>query len=452
MNDLRSIGRAQAEHLAEFRASDEADLLTRLAQTECLLELAKLSGLRMDLASYAGTVVGTITQFIPSKFCRIVLEVPDVPPIAARFGPEHDVVPEGCRYALRIEDEEVGELVISPEVDHLSPPEYIAMLADQVSSSLGSLVEAERLRRQAAIAETIHLVEVLSDQPTTEDLTPLVNALASLPNALGARVEVAHVALNGGVSLSAGAPPIAPLEMLPVPGGTIGVGVRWAATAQARDSENLREIVGLLGSALGKAEERQRLRDEAETDPLTGIGNRRRAIRALASAIGLAEQVDEVVGIVYLDLDYFKRVNDNLGHDVGDQVLVDFAAHLGRMVRSYDSVNRIGGEEFLIVCPGLDERAGEALANRIVDATPAACAGALPPAWHQTVSAGIACYPIAAQQSDGLLQAADRALYAAKNRGRNQVGVASRVEDDGRPFLSRKRTEDFFEGAPAASS
>jgi diguanylate cyclase (GGDEF)-like protein len=103
------------------------------------------------------------------------------------------------------------------------------------------------------------------------------------------------------------------------------------------------------------------------------------------------------------------------------------------MVRSYDSVNRIGGEEFLIVSPGLGEDAGEKLARRIVDATPHACGASLPADWRQTASAGIACYPASAQQSEGLLQAADRALYAAKNNGRDQVGRASALTAATRP-------------------
>jgi diguanylate cyclase (GGDEF)-like protein len=427
MSDLRTIGRAQARQLEDFRGSEEARLLARLAQTECLLDLAKLPGLRVDLASYAGLVVGIITQFVPSKACWVSIAVTDVPPISTHYGPILTDLPEGTIHALTLGDSPIGELVVVPEVDHLSPPQFIAQIAEQVSSSLGALVEAERLRRQAAIAQTIHLVELLSDQPTTEDLTQLVSALASLPNALGARLEIAHVAIGGAVSLTAGAPPLDVPEHVRVPGGSVGVAIRWATTNQPGDGESLTEIVGLISVALGKAEERQQLRDQAETDPLTGIGNRRRAIRALAAAIGLAEQTDDRVGVVYLDLDHFKRVNDTHGHDVGDKVLSSFARHLMQMVRAYDTVSRIGGEEFLIVCPGLDERAGEALARRIVEATPSACASSLPIGSRQTASAGVACFPLAAAHSEGLLQAADRALYLAKNSGRNQVQVASRL-------------------------
>ena len=119
--------------------------------------------------------------------------------------------------------------------------------------------------------------------------------------------------------------------------------------------------MNLLTDALGKAMDRQLLREQAEIDPLTGIGNRRRTMRSLAAAIGLAERSGDQVGVVYLDLDHFKRVNDTNGHDVGDKVLFAFAQHLAGIVRVYDTVNRIGGEEFVIVCPGLDERGGEVL-------------------------------------------------------------------------------------------
>ena len=423
MSNLRAIGRAQEHALSEFRSSDDGALLMRLAQTECLLELAKLSAARIDLNSYAGTVVGIVTQFIPSRFCAIEIEVPDVPPIAARFG--HPIATDLHEHALVIDEGAVGRLIVVPEVVQLTPVEFIATISEQISMSLRSLIEAERLRRQAAIAETIHLVEVLSDLPTGENLTQLVEALGSLPNALGASIEVTHIALNGSVALASGAPPLEPLRTVVVPGGSFAVGIRWATAAQPRDNESLDEIVGMLSIALGKAEERQRLRDEAETDPLTGIGNRRRAMRALASAIERAEKIDGDLGVVYLDLDHFKRVNDTCGHDVGDRVLISFCQHIAKMVRAYDSVNRIGGEEFLIICPGLNEDAGESLALRIVNATAAACQESLPAGWNQTASAGIASFPAAGREAEGLLLSADRALYAAKHGGRNQVRRAS---------------------------
>jgi diguanylate cyclase (GGDEF)-like protein len=213
-----------------------------------------------------------------------------------------------------------------------------------------------------------------------------------------------------------------------VPGGTIAAAIRWSAAAQQADRTGFTDVLSMLAKALAKAEERRVLRDQAETDPLTGIGNRRRAVRTLASAISFAERSSESVGVLFVDLDHFKRVNDTLGHEVGDQVLSCFAQHLTRVVRAYDTVARFGGEEFLVVCPGLDETSGVSLSRRMLDTTPAACASALPAGWIQTASVGLACYPEASDYIDGILRAADRALYAAKRAGRNQVQLASGVE------------------------
>jgi len=423
--DLRSIGRSQGRHLGELRSSGRTEVLTRLARAECLLELSKLSSLRIDLASYAELVLGIITQFFPSRACSVSIEVAGVPTIVAVHGHADDpTAPENCR-TLTIGEEAVGALVVVPEAANLNATGFISEIAAQVSAGLGTIVEAERLRRQAAVAQTIHLIQLLSDHPVAADLEELVRALASLPNAIGARLEISHSTIGDPLTFSAGAPPFEQPEHVVVPGGSVGVSLRWAHSAGLEDTESLAEIVDMLATALGKAEERRLLRDEAETDPLTSIGNRRRAIRALAAAIALAERNGKSVGVVYLDLDYFKRVNDEFGHDVGDQTLISFAAHLVRMVRSSDTVARIGGEEFLIICPGLDERSAESLATRVLEATPSACAEVLPRGWTQTASAGFACYPIAGRDADSLLQAADRALYRAKNAGRNQAHRAS---------------------------
>jgi diguanylate cyclase (GGDEF)-like protein len=427
MNELRAFGRAQQQRVAEFRESEEAQLLSRLAQTECLLDLAKLPGLRVDLATYAKLVVGIVSQFIPTRFCSLELIVEDLPPISSSYGTAPKELSEVTARQLLLDEEPVGTLVLVAEVEGLAPSEFFDRIAEQVSSSLTSLVEAEQLRRQAAVAQTIHFIEALSGSPTTEDLEALVNALAALPNAVGARLELAHSVIGGSVSLEAGTPPVVKPTVLVVPGGSVGLAIHWAVPNQPGDDESVAEVLSLIELALSRAEERQQLRDQAETDPLTGVGNRRRAMRALASAIALAEQTDDCVGVIYFDLDFFKRVNDSCGHETGDKVLFNFATHLQNSVRSYDSVSRIGGEEFLLICPGLDEPRGEMLAQRIIESTPEACAAALPEDWHQTASAGVACYPRGAQHSEDLIQAADQALYSAKKGGRNRVQLASRM-------------------------
>jgi diguanylate cyclase (GGDEF)-like protein len=332
------------------------------------------------------------------------------------------------RHELIIEDGVVGELVLAAEIPALSPASFVRSLSEQISSSLDALIEAERLRRQAAVAKTMHLVEALSEHADPDDLGQLVEALAALPNALGARLEIVHPVVGGAAQLEAGSPPAGPGEPVAVAGGTVAAAVRWSAAAQPADRTGFADILSMLAKALNKAEERRVLRDEAETDPLTGIGNRRRAVRALASAISFAERSSASVGVLFVDLDHFKRVNDTLGHEVGDRVLCRFAQHLTRVVRGYDTVARFGGEEFVVVCPGLDETSGVSLARRMLDSTTAACTDVLPAGWVQTASVGLACYPEASDYVDGILRAADRALYGAKRAGRNQVQLASRLD------------------------
>ncbi len=439
MSALRDLGQRQHEALGVFRSSEEARLLTRLAQTECLLELAKLPSMRVDLASYAGMVVGVVTQFVPSRSCLVALDVRDIPPIETRYGSADDEVAHAARHALVVDGELAGELAVVPEAAELATAEFLRAVAEQVSSGLGILVESERLRRRAARDQTIRLVEVLADVPRVEDLRTLVEALALLPHALGARLDVAHSTIGPGVSLVAGMAPSEAPELVEISGGAVGVGIRWSSGAGTSEREDLARIVETIEDAFVKAEERRRLRADAETDVLTGIGNRRRAVHVLSDTLRLAATGEESVGLVYLDLDHFKKVNDTLGHDVGDQVRVAFASHLVATVRAGDVVARLGGEEFVVVCPGLTEQAGVALAGRIVDATARACAHVLPDGWDQTTSAGLAVYPLAAGDPDALLRAADRALYAAKNGGRNRCCVAEHLVPDGHASPRRWR-------------
>lgn len=425
MSALQEVARRQAPALEEFRSSEEAALLTKLAQTECLLEIAKLSSQRSDLSSFAGTVVGIVTQFVSCISCELAVEVDGIPPIAVTYGADSGGARAASRHVLHLDETSVGSLVVVPEVALPGTSEFLSDVAEQVSRGLAALVDAERLRRSAAIAQTLHLVDALGEQASADALAALVAALALLPHALGARLDVDHAALAGSVSVVAGAAPVERGEPVGVPGGTFTLSMRWSTTASNGDAPSPSDLETLIASALSRAEEQRQLRDAAETDPLTGIANRRRAMRALAECLAHAEHVDDTVGFVYLDLDHFKRVNDELGHEVGDEVLVQFASHLQAMVRERDTVARFGGEEFVIVCPGLGERSGAALVRRIVETTPAACASALPAGWRQSTSAGYACYPDVASHPDALVRAADRALYAAKTAGRDQFRSAS---------------------------
>jgi diguanylate cyclase (GGDEF)-like protein len=167
--------------------------------------------------------------------------------------------------------------------------------------------------------------------------------------------------------------------------------------------------------AYDSARQRDVLREEAKTDGLTGLLNHRGSQERLRAALEHSD--GSPVSVVVLDLDHFKRVNDRYGHAEGDRVLAAAAARLRSVTRETDAVGRLGGEEFVLVLPGLDaaeardvaERARAAVADVSVGGKPLEC------------SAGVAAHPADAGGAAELLAAADAALYAAKDGGRRQT-------------------------------
>lgn len=154
-----------------------------------------------------------------------------------------------------------------------------------------------------------------------------------------------------------------------------------------------------------------RLALEADIDPLTGLANRRASGRALG-------RVAEGDAVVLIDLDRFKELNDTLGHDEGDQVLREFGATLRDGLRQQDHAGRRGGEEFILVVPGATLDEARTLCDRLRSAW-----GARQP--HPvSFSAGIA----SVRPGSNAVVAADRALYRAKDSGRDQAQVA--VDED----------------------
>jgi diguanylate cyclase (GGDEF)-like protein len=162
---------------------------------------------------------------------------------------------------------------------------------------------------------------------------------------------------------------------------------------------------------------------EATHDALTGLWNRAAIFRFLHGEIDRQKRRGDPVGVIMLDVDHFKKVNDVHGHAVGDQVLREIARRLLGSVRSYDSVGRYGGEEFLVIVPnskGQDTFASAERLRRAVAVSPVnTTAGPIP----VTVSLGVVSTTGSAEGWDCsmLLRLADGALYNAKEKGRNRV-------------------------------
>ena len=158
------------------------------------------------------------------------------------------------------------------------------------------------------------------------------------------------------------------------------------------------------------AEEVKALQHLAATDPLTGLANRRGGEKHIANEISRAKRERRPLSCILLDIDRFKQVNDTFGHQAGDQLLRDISNLLRRTVRAYDILVRWGGEEFLLVLPGVDLDVARVLAERVRAAVEALDTHGIGPV---TISAGVARfendYDFAAT-----LKTADRRLYQAK--------------------------------------
>nr|WP_249137166.1 GGDEF domain-containing protein [Bradyrhizobium tropiciagri] len=179
----------------------------------------------------------------------------------------------------------------------------------------------------------------------------------------------------------------------------------------------------LYQSGLKLKEAYRRIEELAELDELTGTSNRRSIMRTLEDEIARCTRNGSACAVALIDLDHFKRINDVYGHPIGDEALRTFAIGMFANLRSIDRFGRYGGEEFLLVLPGLSQdqatRALERLRAIIADLD----WSAFSPGMRVTISAGVTTLK-PQETSDTLLARADGALYAAKARGRNRIASA----------------------------
>ncbi|MBO9133993.1 GGDEF domain-containing protein [Rhizobium sp. B230/85] len=162
------------------------------------------------------------------------------------------------------------------------------------------------------------------------------------------------------------------------------------------------------------------LRRQATTDVLTGLGNRRWLRDIGTSELQRAERENEPLCVIVFDLDHFKTINDEHGHEVGDQVLTVTGAIIQHNMRPYDIAARIGGEEFCILLPRTDTAQAIAIAERLRRELATRAVGPVP-AGRITASFGVYCGDPTTETLKTMMMAADRKLYAAKNGGRNAV-------------------------------
>jgi len=174
---------------------------------------------------------------------------------------------------------------------------------------------------------------------------------------------------------------------------------------------------------------REELRYQATHDPLTHLSNRSAILHALQGELSRAIRHATPVAVALADIDQFKRINDTHGHAAGDVVLCEIARNMSESMRSYDSIGRYGGEEFLIVFPGCDKSNAVAMADRLrscVFEKPSQYGGTL---ITVSISIGVATTDLSRTfDTDDLIRNADSALYCAKSTGRNRVVLADEAE------------------------
>jgi diguanylate cyclase (GGDEF)-like protein/PAS domain S-box-containing protein len=234
--------------------------------------------------------------------------------------------------------------------------------------------------------------------------------------------------------------------------------LRWCelASSLVRDANSRAEYVLVSAVDITRHKQSQAaLRDLATRDPLSGLANRRWFELQLAQHVRVCVEDGPRGALLAIDLDHFKDVNDTLGHEAGDRLVVEVASSLRRHLRDQDVVARLGGDEFAVILREGDRWAAEAVARKLVlavrdevgaAADAAADEGGTGPRLGVTISVGVAAFELFGTTSDlaggtaarDALKVADTAMYTVKRSGRNGYAVAGTGEG---PHHARRRTD-----------
>jgi diguanylate cyclase (GGDEF)-like protein len=253
---------------------------------------------------------------------------------------------------------------------------------------------------QTGLTQVVHDLDSLEDE-------------AYIPGVPGARSEVAVPLIADGL--------------------IIGVFNAESVEANAFSDEHVQTLTVIARQAaevIRGAQLLEETRRLAITDALTGLFNRRHFNQQLEENVGRATRYDEPLGLVFLDVDHFKSVNDKFGHQAGDRCLQALARTLRESVRDSDQIARIGGEEFAILLIRADKELALSIAERLRTRIDDLVLEEDPPLpVDLTASLGVAFFREDGDDPKSLMRSADRALYTAKRLGRNRVVLASEATD-----------------------
>ncbi len=191
--------------------------------------------------------------------------------------------------------------------------------------------------------------------------------------------------------------------------------------------ESVRVLANIMADALAKLDAEKEIKHMAFYDSLTGLANRKLFVDQLKREIHLARRTVKPIGIIFIDLDYFKTINDTMGHEAGDELLKQVASRLNECVRKHDIVSRFGGDEFVIMLTNMDRADDIArIAEKIMKSfeKPLIMRGQ---EFFIAASAGVAIFPTDGEEGEELLKNADLAMYSSKIQGKNKYTLCSPI-------------------------
>src|SRR6478735_7361693 len=276
-----------------------------------------------------------------------------------------------------------------------------------IGRDVSARLDAERrLRAVAAMGE-----RALAGADPTHLAAEAIDLLRS-----GLPIARAQVRLDGGTVIGSDGPASPAAVRL-----AIGTADRLLVVPERDLSDEemgfVRALANTLTTALARLRGEEQIRHDAVHDPLTGLANRRLLSDRLEHALARSEREGRDTGVIFIDLDSFKEVNDAHGHATGDAVLAELGRRLPAAVRPSDTVARLGGDEFVVVCEETDEASALALGRRLQEAIrPPVTIGDL----ELTLSASIGV-ALGRDDAEALLANADTAVYRAKAAGPGRV-------------------------------
>ncbi|MCJ8006634.1 putative bifunctional diguanylate cyclase/phosphodiesterase [Lederbergia wuyishanensis] len=200
--------------------------------------------------------------------------------------------------------------------------------------------------------------------------------------------------------------------------------LEWLTISEVRDSEGIVQgYIGVFSDITDRKKAEDELRKLAHYDALTGVPNRHSFTERFSDLLYISQQFNQKLALLFLDLDRFKQINDSLGHEAGDKLLIHVAGRLQELIKNKDVIARIGGDEFVIILSNIKhQREAVHIAKKIIES--------LTKSFiidgqevYITTSIGISFYPNDGDSSEILLKKADKAMYMSKLNGRNQYEI-----------------------------